>query len=292
MLEMVQWIESIEWMACRLYEDAAARFDDKALCEFLDRLARDEAWHAHLMAGAVEYVRTHAEAGIASAVALNDEVRAHVETPLHQARDSLARGELSERQMIEYVVTAEFSEWNTLFVYAINTLKAYSRQFQYGAAAVQAHEHRIEEFLRIMPAEMRPSRDIRELPRVWETRFLIVDDEQPLRDLFSRLLCRRGTVETAGNGAEALAMVRRTFYNVIVTDVNMPVMDGMEFYRQAVADDPSVRLQFLFHTGALTLVSGQFLEANHLPYLVKPFALSAMTEMIDKILHVFPEPLH
>lgn len=292
MLELVQWIESVEWMACHLYEDGAAYFDDKALCEFLDRLARDEAWHAHLMAGAAEYVRTHREAWIASAVAVNDEVRAHVETPLHQARDSLARRELSERQMIEYIVKAEFSEWNTLFVYAINTLKSYSRQFQYGAAALQAHKHRIEEFLKIMPAEQRPSQDIRELPKVWETRFLIVDDEQPLRDLFSRFLCRRGTVETAGNGAEALAMVRRKFYNVIITDVNMPVMDGMELYRHAVADDPAVQLQFLFHTGALTAESAEFFEANHLPYLVKPFALSAVTEMIDRILHVFPEPLH
>ncbi|MHC4716181.1 MAG: response regulator [Planctomycetota bacterium] len=203
----------------------------------------------------------------------------------------LTRGELSKQRMIQVVVDAEFSEWNSLFLYVINTLKAYSRQFQYGAAAVQAHERRIEEFLERVPEGLRPSRDIRDLPQVWETKFLVVDDEQPLRSLFSRLLSRMGTVDTVDNGADALARTRETFYNVVITDVNMPVMDGLEFYRQAVRDDPSVRSQFVFYTGALTPEAAAFFEANHLPYLIKPFTLDAVTDMIHRILQAFPEPL-
>lgn len=291
MLELVQWVESIEWMACHLYEDAAAHFPGRGLCEFLDRLARDEVWHAHLMAGAADYIRTHPEVHIVSAVDLTDEARAGVETPLRNARDALARGELSERGMVETVVTIEFAEWNSVFVYVINTLKQHSRQFEYGAAAMQAHERRIEEFLKAVPPELKPSRDLRDLPELWKTRLLIVDDEQPLRDLFGRVLARKGTVETACNGADALAMVREKFYNVIVTDVTMPVMDGVEFYRQAVAEDTVAKSQFIFFTGAATAESVEFFRKNHLPCLAKPFPLDRMLELIDGILHAFPEPL-
>jgi len=291
MLELIQWIESIEWMACHLYEDAAAYFRDRGLCEFLDRLARDEVWHAHLMASAAEYVRTHPEANIVSDVVLTDEARAGVETPLRIARDSLARGELSEREMVERVVATESAELNSVFVYVVNTLKAHSRQFQYGAAAIQAHEHRVEEFLQAAPAELKPSRDIRDLPEIWQTRFLIVDDEQPMRDLLCRILRRRGAVRTACNGADALAMVRENFYNVIISDVDMPVMDGLEFYRQAVADGADAMPQFIFLTGALTAKSAEFFRVHGLQYLTKPFALDRMTGLIDGILHAFPEPL-
>ncbi|MHC4716180.1 MAG: hypothetical protein ACYS5V_04365 [Planctomycetota bacterium] len=54
MLELVQWLEDIERMAGYLYEDASAHFSDKGFSEFLARLARDESWHAHLMASAVD----------------------------------------------------------------------------------------------------------------------------------------------------------------------------------------------------------------------------------------------
>ena len=208
--------------------------------------------------------------------------RALVPFVLYEAYKPLAR--------VEVMVDDGFSELNTLFLYVMGTLKAHSRQFQYGAAAVQAHERRINEFIERLPDDLRPARDIQDLPVVWETRFLVVDDEQCLRDLFSRLLCRLGDVETAENGADALAKTEKTFYNVIITDVNMPVMDGLEFYRRAVRDDPDARAQFIFYTGALAAEAAAFLQANRLPYLIKPFTLDAITEMIDRALHTFPEP--
>lgn len=63
-------------------------------------------------------------------------------------------------------------------------------------------------------------------------RVLLVDDEEVVRQVLSALLTRHGyQVETAANGQEALAKVAGGFYDHIITDLSMPVMDGLELLR-------------------------------------------------------------
>ena len=65
-------------------------------------------------------------------------------------------------------------------------------------------------------------------------KLLIVDDEQNMRHMLSSLLGRSGyIVDTASDGADALRMVDRTFYDVILCDLKMPKMGGMEFLKIA-----------------------------------------------------------
>jgi CheY-like chemotaxis protein len=66
---------------------------------------------------------------------------------------------------------------------------------------------------------------------------LVVDDEPDLRFVLRRILEGAGHhVVEAGNGADALASVRRSTPDLVVTDVMMPVMDGVELIRQLRAD--------------------------------------------------------
>jgi len=61
---------------------------------------------------------------------------------------------------------------------------------------------------------------------------LIVDDEPIIRELFQRVLEHEGhTIITAGNGREALEAVRRQVPDLILLDLNMPLMDGISFLR-------------------------------------------------------------
>jgi two-component system, chemotaxis family, chemotaxis protein CheY len=65
---------------------------------------------------------------------------------------------------------------------------------------------------------------------------LIVDDSSVMRKIVERCLRQAGIdlkqVMEAGNGAEALAVLQGTKVDLILCDINMPVMDGLEFIKQ------------------------------------------------------------
>ncbi len=68
---------------------------------------------------------------------------------------------------------------------------------------------------------------------------LVVDDYVANRTLLARLLSDRHRVLEAGDGAEALDLVRAEHPNLVITDILMPTMDGYEFVRQ-LRDDPAI----------------------------------------------------
>lgn len=66
---------------------------------------------------------------------------------------------------------------------------------------------------------------------------LVIDDEQPLRELLAEALESEGhRVIVAGNGREALAMVRRDRPDLVVSDVMMPFLNGVKLCQQLKAD--------------------------------------------------------
>ncbi|HJW02067.1 MAG TPA: HD domain-containing phosphohydrolase [Azospira sp.] len=72
-------------------------------------------------------------------------------------------------------------------------------------------------------------------------RLLYVEDEDEVRELLSRFLGRRvGTLDVAVNGKEGLAAFQRGEYDVVVTDIKMPEMDGLEMASQIKATERAV----------------------------------------------------
>lgn len=66
---------------------------------------------------------------------------------------------------------------------------------------------------------------------------LIIEDDSALQDAYSFILSTKGhDVESAYNGAEGLAAARRKRYDVILLDIHMPVMDGIEFLNHYKAE--------------------------------------------------------
>ena len=64
-------------------------------------------------------------------------------------------------------------------------------------------------------------------------RILVVDDEQNYRDVLKMILTAKGyDVDTAGNGQEALELLEKAAYDVVVSDLKMPVMDGYALLQQ------------------------------------------------------------
>jgi EAL domain-containing protein (putative c-di-GMP-specific phosphodiesterase class I) len=119
-----------------------------------------------------------------------------------------------------------------------------------------------------------------------EGRVLLVDDEEMIRTSYERTLTRRGwTVETASNGIEAEARLKGGAFDVVVSDLNMPGPDGLEFLGTVHRLDPD--LPVILITGLPSLESS--LTAIHhgaFEYLIKPVLPDRLAEVIRRAVSV------
>ncbi len=99
---------------------------------------------------------------------------------------------------------------------------------------------------------------------------LLVDDEQDFLTYASRRFKRRNVeTHTAINGPEALSMLREQHFDVMVLDMKMPGMDGLEVLEQALKESPDTRVILLTgHASTEAAVRGMALGAFE--YLLKP----------------------
>lgn len=104
-------------------------------------------------------------------------------------------------------------------------------------------------------------------------RVLVVEDEPGIAAVCMRTLNREGfQVDIAVNGEIALEMWAKKIYNLCISDIRTPCMDGIELYRQLEIKCPEVAKKFIFTTG--DMLSGNvktFLESTGRPFLTKPF---------------------
>jgi CheY-like chemotaxis protein len=88
-------------------------------------------------------------------------------------------------------------------------------------------------------------------------------------------------VDTARNGALALEMIGRQRYDLIVSDLRMPVLDGPGLYRAVEAMDPELARRFVFITGdTLGVTVRDFLERTQQPTLTKPFDFAEVLRLV------------
>jgi PAS domain S-box-containing protein len=115
---------------------------------------------------------------------------------------------------------------------------------------------------------------------------LIVDDEPFLIDLLMEVLEDAGhRVDTASNGEEAHRKVVANRYDVVITDIHMPQMNGIELYRQILQERPELDGRVVLVTG--DLVNGEtakFLSEVNVRTLRKPLEISRITETVRQIL--------
>lgn len=113
---------------------------------------------------------------------------------------------------------------------------------------------------------------------------LIVEDDPGVRDALERALSFEGySVETARDGAVALSMLRNHTYDLIVLDVMMPHLDGLEACRRIRAGGDDVPILMLTARAAVDdRVEG--LDAGADDYLPKPFALDELLARIRALL--------
>ncbi len=117
---------------------------------------------------------------------------------------------------------------------------------------------------------------------------LFVDDSQIARELYKVFLVNRGfEVETAGDGTEALTQLRRTKYDIVITDDQMPEMDGTELLRLSRSDAALQSIPFVVISGkANDEARTKALEWGAAAYLIKgDFEKEQLLDVLAQVLN-------
>lgn len=125
-----------------------------------------------------------------------------------------------------------------------------------------------------------------ELPPVRGQTILLVDDEPGIATALTRLLRRDGhAVDTAVNGLQALARLQGRAYDVILSDLRMPELDGPGLYRALEQQQPALCRRFILLTGdTLSPENLAFCEQAGVPRLTKPFSAAGVRQAIQQLL--------
>ena len=122
-------------------------------------------------------------------------------------------------------------------------------------------------------------------------RVMIVDDSRSMRTFVRRVMDLSGfEVESchyAANGAEALALLKQQGVDIILTDINMPEMNGEDFVRQIEQQDElrSIPVVVISTDGTENRIQ-RMLDLGAKGYVVKPFSPEALRAELERVLEV------
>lgn len=114
---------------------------------------------------------------------------------------------------------------------------------------------------------------------------LVVDDEPDVSRMLSDILHADGhEVTIAGSGQEALKSIEEQDFDVILSDLRMPQLDGPSLYQALEARDPALLARVAFITGdTMSPKARRFLEASGRPYLEKPISLKDVRNLVHSL---------
>ena len=119
-----------------------------------------------------------------------------------------------------------------------------------------------------------------------KTKFLVVDDFSTMRRIVRNLLKELGysNVDEAEDGAMALSKLKNDHFDFVISDWNMPVMDGLEMLKNIRADAALAGLPVLMVTAEAkkeNIIAAALAGASG--YVVKPFTAATLDEKLSKI---------
>ena len=116
-------------------------------------------------------------------------------------------------------------------------------------------------------------------------RILLAEDDQVMREFLTRALERAGYAVTAvDRGTAALPLLQEETFDLLLTDIVMPEMDGIELAQKAAELDPKLRVMFITGFAAVTLKAGKAVPQARV--LSKPFHLRDLVLEVDRLFEV------
>ena len=160
-----------------------------------------------------------------------------------------------------------------------------------GSIAVETADGGGAAFVVELPLATGASATVHEEPReradvIRGKRILLVDDEITVAEVLAELLAFDDhEVTIAGNGAIALELLEAQRFDLVISDLRMPVLDGPALYRRLQLQDPGIRDRFVFLTGdTLSADTNAFLHSTGAATLTKPFEGEVVRRVVQDTL--------
>lgn len=113
---------------------------------------------------------------------------------------------------------------------------------------------------------------------------LVVDDQMGVRRLlFEAFNGPKYNVLTAGSGLEALELVSSDKPDIVLMDMKMPGMSGLETYREIAKNHDNLKVIIMTAYGELEIVS-EAIKLGVKEYITKPFDINELRELVAKVL--------
>lgn len=123
-----------------------------------------------------------------------------------------------------------------------------------------------------------------ETPSTAGRSILVIDDEPLLGQTLRLAFEGKHEVVVAANGQEGLAWLERREFDLVLCDLTMPELSGIDVYERAVAIHPTIAERFVFMTGgAFTAQTRQFLEQHAGAHIEKPFDIGDLEAMLERL---------
>ncbi len=276
MQTLIEYFAELEHTAAQLYRKASGYFaEDAEFSGFLKILADDEQYHYEIMRDLTtrEYVAD---------VMISEERKSLLLSQIEILLAKLENVGLSKNELLQSIIETEFSEWNDLFIFTITAINEQNPEFKRIAAKIQNHLDKIECFIIERTGEKALHEQLKSMQRIWDKRILIVDDDDIILKLLARIFGKRFLIDEAKNGKEALQAVESRYYDVIVSDVNMPDMNGFDLFEKLKSESGRYVRKFIFLTGDRNHEG--FFKAQDVKYFFKPFPLDALIASVDDII--------
>jgi len=115
-------------------------------------------------------------------------------------------------------------------------------------------------------------------------KIVLAEDDEDMRRFLVRALERAGHVVISfGEGASAFEEIKQTTFDLLLTDIVMPEMDGIELARRAAELDPSLRIMFITGFAAVALHPDSR-APKEAKVLSKPFHLRELVAEVDRMM--------
>jgi len=166
-----------------------------------------------------------------------------------------------------------------------------SRHVQEMSVTVGQIEHLLDDLLASLRQFQSPSLavgagPVSHAPAPQTKRILVIDDERSVVELVERILRARGyQVDTVCDGHAAIKMAEAQSYDLIMADLKMPDLGGMDVYHHIEATNPAQARRVVFFSGdVVSPHTTAFLNRIGSPFLVKPFTIQELVSFVEQAL--------
>ncbi len=283
MNDIIGWMIGIEANAADLYAKAAVAFrDDEEFSKLLLLMSLEEKEHERLLHQASVSI-SDIQMKKAS-FSLDDDFRRKIEAPFVRAWKLLNSNELTKSVMIDIVAEVEFAEWNDVFIYTIDTLNSVAGGFQKAVSEIDEHRAHVQKYISSLPDGDRLIQRFRRLSQSTQKRVLIVEDNYSVARMLEALAMDEVEVVIARNGEEGISHIQQGHFDLVVSEIEMPKMNGVEMYKQALMLDPTLSSRFIFFTGTEDQGHLDFVRTTNILMLPKPSPVKVICEMMNDVL--------